>query len=194
MRLYKKNSAAFTLLEILITLALLVFLAALFFPSSKGLGRATTLSGTDTLLLTSFEQARLAAIQEHAETWVIFQHREPSASDRFCTLQETEDKTMKLLMPWTSLPPGVSFEGDSKSIPITALSEKIRTFLMTLSQGSLQGDETLGGLHYNTQGAIVSSATGTQNLHLDLVTTTKQVIHDRISFSPLTGRACRKEN
>ncbi|MBX9743079.1 MAG: prepilin-type N-terminal cleavage/methylation domain-containing protein [Chthoniobacterales bacterium] len=186
----RKSHYGFTLLEMVIVLALLTLLATLFFPSWKGLFRSTTTANTTALLLGSFEEARLSALQKHAQTWIVFQHR--SQGDRCCSLQRGKDGVLHPLGPWFSLPSNMALELAAESImTVTPPSEIIQT----LSEDASQEECKWGAFCYNAQGAITFPSAASHPLHLDLVTTSLQpAIHDQIFFSPLTGRAFRKSD
>lgn len=183
---YQQHQRAFTLLEMMIVIALLGILAIVLLPSWKGLSRATSLRGTTTLLLSSFEEARLNAIQHHTETWVLFQHT--ADYDRYCTLQRGEDEKMQLLTSWIRLPTGITFDTTSESIMTVPPSLKM---MEMLSERPLQGEGMLGLLSYNGQGGILFPDT-----HLLLALTTqsqKIILRSEIIFSPTTGRALLKK-
>lgn len=180
----------FTLLETVIALALIVCCMALLFPSWKGLFQSTTTASATTLLLTSFEEARLNALQKHAETWIVFQHC--SQGDRYCSLQRGENGIFHLLRPWLSLPSSMAWEITPESIIMAPPPSEV---LDALSENTSKAEGNWGALCYNTSGAIVFPASENHFLHLDLSTKVHQrIIHEQILFSPLTGRALRKSD
>ena len=181
------KTKAWTLLEMLMVMALLLCLAVLTFPTWHGLQKKILTHGSTDLLLSGLEEARTTAIQHHLETWVIFQHRSEGFGDRFCTVQKPEDENNSSVTHWETLPAGVVFNLEPKTLMSVSPPEEIIRALPEYVPGESM---VLGSLCYNSQGAIVQPAVGGDQLLLELTNTSKnQMASDQIVFSHLTGRA-----
>ena len=188
---YKLQSTAslhaWTLIEMLMVITLLLCLAALTFPSWHGLQKKMLAHGSADLLLSSLEEARTTALQHHLETWVIFQHRTESIGDRFCIFQKPEDEKSSPAVHWVALSSGVIFNLTPKTIMSEALPAEV---IRVLPEYVAEENVGLGAICYNGQGSIVQPAEGDDQLLLELTSTSKnKTLSEPIVFSRLTGRA-----
>ena len=106
---------AFSLLEILVTVTLIVALVLLMVPCWGMITRSRSKQAATNLVMGSMEQARHAAIAQKFDLWVVFQHRQPPALDSF-RLVSRQGSIIIPVNAWQNLPAGVSFHPGSGSL------------------------------------------------------------------------------
>jgi prepilin-type N-terminal cleavage/methylation domain-containing protein len=101
-------SQGFSFLEIVVTMSLIVVLAALVVPCWGMIARSRSKQAATSLVMDSLERARQTAITSKKDVWVIFQHTEGTACDSLRLLSK-EGNVITPLDRWQSLPDGISF-------------------------------------------------------------------------------------
>ena len=182
-------TSGLTLLEMLVTLALVVGMMSLALPGWHALEERMMRHAATGVMLRGLEAARVTAITQRANTWIILQHRDSlNGSDRFCSVQEEEGK-FQTITPWINLPNGVSFLIMPGTIMSQQAPESLYRGLQQLSpQEIFLENNVMGYLQWNAQGSITYPAAGSIPLVLALSTSSGKII-DEIGFSRLTGRA-----
>lgn len=108
-------AAAFSLLEILVTMTLIVALVSLAVPCWGVITRSRSQQAATSLVMSSLERARVAAIAQKCNLWVVFQHRQPPKQDSFRLLSK-QGLIMTPLGAWQCLPAGISFHPGAGSL------------------------------------------------------------------------------
>ena len=188
---------AFTLFELLITIALIAILTCLTLPAWHLLKEREARHGVRSLLLGSLEQARSAALQQKANTWILFCHAQKPTPDEFRILQETEQGEVKPLTTWIHLPSSVTFLPTSQTVMSEAPPPTVvQAARNTSSIENENKNEILGSLQYNSQGVIIIPAIEGNELTLNFSTQLKNTSGhqvppslDSIHISRWTGRA-----
>ncbi|MBX9578443.1 MAG: type II secretion system GspH family protein [Chthoniobacterales bacterium] len=171
--------SAWTLLEMLVVLAVIAVLSALTFPAEQAWKQKSVQRSSLSLLLRSCEEARSRAITQRLTTWLILQHP-TSGKDSFVLLQETENGDTSLITAWKELPKDVRFiflPPTSTSLPTT--------FLEKLPQNLRVRSNQLSGIAWNSEGSIVEPSKVST---LSLLTTSNKKI-GQILFLRNSGRA-----
>jgi len=213
----KKNSRprAFSLVELLVVVSIMAILAALSLPSIQNITGSTGRRGAVNVLLSTFEQARAAALESGANTYVGFADQNfPDETLRYRAFLVFRDRTeddvpaagdpdATLYVPltkWEALPRKISIKSEPLSI--------VGDYLLVLSDNSLPkltGGQSLPVLAFNTAGGLQSVhsankmrlfiyegfyANGQDNFSRQAAFQRSSAgLFERISFSRYTGRA-----
>ena len=146
------SQAAWTLLELLVVLALIATLSVLIFPAERAWQHQIVQRASLSLLLRSCEEARSTAMAQRLTTWLLLQHP-TSGKDSFALLQEKENGDTCLITSWKELPKDVHF---SLLPPTsTSLPESLRA---KLPQDLRSTTDHLSGIAWNSEGSIVAPA------------------------------------
>jgi prepilin-type N-terminal cleavage/methylation domain-containing protein len=116
--------AAFTLIEILVTVAIIATLSALLAPAVRGLLGVTGARGGVNILSTGLEQARLSALESGVPAYLAWPRAsddaESSAMIVFRDKKEGETASFFPVTRWLKLPQGVFFEAGPGTQSVTA--------------------------------------------------------------------------
>jgi prepilin-type N-terminal cleavage/methylation domain-containing protein len=101
----------FSLLELLVVLAVLAVLVALVLPAVSGLSSTAGRRGAVNILMNTFEQARVAALESGRPVHVLLYRRNFPEPDAVMVARDPEDglptSPLESLTKWTKLPRGV---------------------------------------------------------------------------------------
>jgi type II secretory pathway pseudopilin PulG len=200
----------FSLLELLGVIAVAAMMMALLLPAISGFSSTAGRRGAVNILMNTFEQARVAALESGQTVYVGFADADFPVEDMryaaFLVFREaTEDeeaagKSYVILKKWTRLPKNIAFKTFEQSI-IGASP----TVFAGLGQemGSASRDESFPALGFNSSGAVDQPsvnlrlflyegyfAEGRDNLIRNKSTQESAAgLFEQISFSRYTGRA-----
>lgn len=181
--LHFSSQGAWSLLEMLVVMALFVCFAALSLSSWQNFQKSISLHHSADLLINTLEEARATALQYRTDTWVVFQHRSAALGDRYGFFKKPEDRPGKCIPQWVKLPPGITLQLAVDESPSDEL-------IQMLPEYDAAENDDLRALCYNSQGVIVFPAHGENQLFLELMRTSKKkVVSEQIILSRLTGRA-----
>lgn len=185
-----KKTLAFSLLEVLIVMALFIVMMLLAMPAWRSLSRSIVQRGSTHMLMNSLEQARMSALEKKRTTWIIFRHRQLPLPDDFCTLQQLDDGKIVMIASWISLPKGIIFVTDAGSFFQTPPTDIMR--MLDQFSATTKSQERLTSIQFSPSGSITSSTEQDHQLLLKLgKIKPDQTItpFTTITLSPLTGRA-----
>ena len=197
------RNTAFSLIELLAVMAVVSLLMAMLLPSISGWGSTVGRRGAVTLLMNTFEQARVAAIESGQTVYVGFADGNFPVEDmRFAAFIVFRDATdtekaenpsadYVILKPWTKLPKNIAFATVANSltkntpanfsklpVPQTKNDSEFPTVAFT-SSGTIRGGGLVPplflyeGFYKNGQDNFTREANG---------------LYERLSFSRYTGR------
>lgn len=193
------NTAAFTLIEMLIVVAIIAVLSALTLPALQGLVGASGVRGGVNTVLATLDQARAAAIENGTDVYVGFppatftDPADPSA--RFAAMivfrgakPDEAAGTIKPLSRWIRLPNGVAVQ--PANMTLTKLAGSVGASIPKLAGSSVEPMV----IRYDRFGRIRTSITGATNITVgegvvsggDI--TWKSNACEFLTAQPLTGR------
>lgn len=105
----------FSLLEMLVVITVIAAMMSLLLPAVAGFSGTASRRGAVNILMNTFEQARVAAIESGRPVYVLFFRRTFPERDALMVLRETEDpaQNYEQLTKWIKLPKGVLFHSPS---------------------------------------------------------------------------------
>ena len=103
------RSPAFSLLELLVVMAVIAIMLALLLPAITGFNRTAGRRGAVNTLMNTFEQARVAALEAGRPVYVVFRRRVFPEPDAIMVFRQPEDTTVanwryEQLTKWIKLP------------------------------------------------------------------------------------------
>jgi prepilin-type N-terminal cleavage/methylation domain-containing protein len=209
----KKNPAsAFTLVEMLAVLGIIGIMLGLSLPALMSLSNQAGRKAAVDLLLNTFEQTRVQALQTGQRTHIVFADQSvPLAEMQYRAFAILQDKTdeekaanpsdtspYKFLTKWEYLPKGISFKYESQSLVGTGTS-----YTLAVPKSPLFGGGGLPALTFNSTGAIEQpnnylrvfiyegffSPSPARDNFTRRQTDMTSMLYEQISFSRFTGRA-----
>ncbi len=150
------RAGAFSLLELLAAVALMALLTSLALPAVSGFLSVAGRRGAATTIMSTFEQARVAAIEAGRPVHVIFCRRSFPEPDAVMVVREPEETSNPLepLTQWIRLPKGVLLH-DPGSVNILSQPTLAADFIKRLSSPvpSAPG-EKLNLVTFNSSGGV----------------------------------------
>lgn len=200
-----RYKAAFSLIELLSVVAIIVFMMAMLAPALSGFGTSGARKAAVTTLMNTFEQARIAALESGQTVYVGFADDNFPVEDmryaaflvfRDATDEEKAAGDYVILKPWTRLPKNISIKRVANSlVPLTGGKTDFPG-LATLLPSS-KSDSSFPALAFTSSGMIEGGgpvpplflyegffANGQDNF-----TRGANELFEKISFSRYTGRA-----
>lgn len=100
---------AFSLIELLAVMAVIAIMTSLLLPSISGLSNSAGRRGAVNSLMSTFEQARIAALESGRTVFVIFARPDFPEQDAVMVVRENESGTgpYEILSRWRKLPKGI---------------------------------------------------------------------------------------
>lgn len=156
----KYTRRGFTLIELLAVMAVVVLMSALMLPSITGLQNSAGRRGAVTTLMNTFEQARVASLEQGRTVFVVFARPDFPDQDAVMVVRETDDGTgtYEQLTKWVKLPKGILLHnpgvGDSvlsAPDPGTTVFDPNRLPLAAPASAIVNGLKVLA---FNEQGAV----------------------------------------
>lgn len=209
-----RRSGGFSLLELLLVIAIMAVMVSLMLPAISGFSSTAGRRGAVSILMNTFEQARVAALESGQTVYVGFADADFPVEDmryaafivfRTATEEEKNDpagpRNYVVLKKWTRLPKTIAFKNTAKSL--VGADELKKQFTGLASQvGSAQVDENFPCVAFNSSGAV-DEPSGNLRVFLyegyfaggqDNFTRNKNVqnaagLFEQISLSRYTGRA-----
>ena len=156
----------FSLLELLVVIAIMAVMGSLLLPAISGFSSTAGRRGAVNILMNTFEQARVAALESGQTVYVGFADADFPVEEmkysafivfRDATDEEKNDplnpRTYVVLKKWTRLPKTIAFKNTPKSLVGT--DELKKQFTGLASQvGSGQADEKFPFVAFNSSGAV----------------------------------------
>jgi prepilin-type N-terminal cleavage/methylation domain-containing protein len=184
LRAPQRENRGFSLLEVLVTMSLIVVLMTLGIPCWGMMTRSRSKQAAASLVMESLERARLAAITNKSDVWVIFQHPGGITPDSLRILS-SQGGVISPLDRWQPLPAGISFHsGDNlmkEQPPAPLLSSSL--------DGKTPDIKTrFGSIMFQRAGRVGIPLPGGNPMTLELASTATQPT-TAILLSRATGRA-----
>jgi prepilin-type N-terminal cleavage/methylation domain-containing protein len=204
--LHSRASRAFSLIELLAVIAVIAVMTSLIAPAVSGFSSTAGRRGAVNILMNTFEQARVAALESGQNVYVGFADADfPVADMRYASFMVFRDATEEevnagqgsyvILKKWTRLPKNVSFKRLANSLVPLAAGQTF-TGLASLQPSSMQ-DETMPVVTFNSSGAITGGSSPLQLFvydgyyanNQDNFTRNSSDLFEKITLSRYTGRA-----
>lgn len=153
----------FSLLELLVVIAVMAVMMSLMLPSLAGFSSTAGRRGAVNILMNTFEQARVAALESGQNVYIGFADDDFPVEDmryaafivfRDATAEEAASgKAYVVLKKWTRLPKTIAFKNTAKSL--VGADELKKQFSGLASQlGSVHSDEQFPYVAFNSSGAV----------------------------------------
>jgi len=192
----RRRTAAFTLVELLVVVAIIGVLSSLMVPAMRGLVGVGGRRGGMNTLSSTIEQARLAAIENGTTVYVgfPFSAADPAAgySSVIVFRDKRDDETNDAIVPlsrWLRMPSGVFIESDdldSKTIDSTKIPKLAGTNgVVPISQVSYLVFDRFGRLQLDDDTVEIRVGEKTEPTGQFLQNDDN---HFRLEVQPLTGR------
>lgn len=207
MNAIQRKYKGFSLVELILVIAVIVVMMSLLVPSISSFSNTSGRRGAVNILMNTFEQARVVALETGQNVYVAFADGDFPVADMrysaFMVFRDTSDEERAagsdayvVLKKWTRLPKNVAFKRINNSlIPPTGGAQTFAGLKLVMS--NLYQDDTFPVLTFNGTGTITG---GTNPLQLfiyegyfangqDNFTRNSTDLFEKITFSRFTGRS-----
>lgn len=204
---YRDRTDGFSIIELLAVIAVIIIMMSMLLPALGGFGSTSARKGAVTMLMNTFEQARVAALETGQTVYVAFADADDHPSEdaafaAFIVFREATDEERAatpsadylLLKRWTRLPKNISFRRVANSV---IPADGSGTVFTNLPLPGGKNSATFPSIAFTGSGAIEGGgsvpplflyegyfANGQDNYTRDA-----NELFERISFSRYTGRA-----
>ncbi len=151
------HASAFSLIELLVVVAMIGLLLSFMGPAIEGLAGAGGRKGGVTIVMNTLEQARVTAIQRGREVVVVFWKKNGiGEQDAMMVLQRTDGiPPWEPVSRWVKLPKGVLFHsGDEESRILDGSALDAITGLELDALPGKPDEAALGVIHFTKTGAV----------------------------------------
>jgi len=201
-----RQRKGFSLIEIMVVISIMAVMTSLLLPAVGGFSSTAGRRGAVNIVMNTFEQARVAALESGQTVYVGFADGDFPVEDMrysaFIVFRDATDeeksagKTFVVLKNWTRLPKNVAFKQIASSL--VGSGAVVRDFTgLSNELGAGKRDERFPFVAFNSSGAIDEPAS---NLHVFLYegyyaegrenpVRNANNLFEKISLSRYTGRA-----
>lgn len=164
--IHHRSRQAFSLVELLTIVAIITVMMTLLVPALSGITSTAGRRGAVTIMMNSFEQARVAALESGQTVYIgfadndsIFAAKEMNYSAFLIFREPTEEekasgKSYVILKNWTRLPKKIAFKRVEKSLVPSAGGTQFPNLSKELAASFSGWDETLPCIAFNASGAV----------------------------------------
>jgi prepilin-type N-terminal cleavage/methylation domain-containing protein len=169
---HSKSSSAFTLLELLVVVAVICVMLGLLAPAVASMTSPVGRKGAVTIVMNTLEQARVSAIETGRETVVLFWKKNgvagfpPDEPDGLIILRKNEAGAWESISRWVKLPNGVLFQSENtSSLILTTQADQsmLDAFPKTTAKPTASQS---GAVQFTTSGAVKSPSTPSSGLYI----------------------------
>jgi prepilin-type N-terminal cleavage/methylation domain-containing protein len=181
----QRKLCGFSLLEVLVTLALITLLISLIIPCWGVISRSRARQAATAVVMESLEQARYAAITKKTDVWVIFRHTEGLNPDALRVLAR-QASVSSPLTAWQPLPKGTSFYLGEDTLMKERPPEEVLT--SSLNGSPPPSKDLFGAIMFQRSARIGVPLFGGNSLVIQLASPSG-IAPGKILLSRATGRA-----
>lgn len=214
-----RKSGGFSLVELILVVAVIVLMMSLLLPAVSGFTSTSGRRGAVNILMNTFEQARVAALESGQNVYVGFANdslpddkkdmyyaafivfREATDEEKLAAGKKVDETIYIILKKWTRLPKNIAFKrADNTLVPenagVAGIGVDISALNRSLSSG-FQISRDLPGVVFNNSGSIQNGEDPLQfflyegyfNADQDNYTRDANKLFEKITFSRYTGRS-----
>jgi prepilin-type N-terminal cleavage/methylation domain-containing protein len=169
---HSKSSSAFTLLELLVVVAVICVMLGLLAPAVAGMTSPAGRNGAVIVVMNALEQARVSAIETGRETVVLFWKKNgvagfpPDEPDSLMILRINEAGSWESISRWVKLPNGVLFQSENtSSLILTTQADQSMLDAVPNTTAKPTASQS-GAVQFTASGAIKSPSTSSSGLYI----------------------------
>lgn len=159
-KLHSRRSSAFTLVELLVVVAVIFVMMSLLVPAVGSMTSSGGRKGAVTIVMNTLEQARMAAIEKSREVVVVFWKKngtagsQPDEQDAILVLRRDDLNNWEPITRWVKLPKGVLFHGEDHKSDILNDSSRLADGIDTANLPGKPDKSNLGAVQFSSSGAV----------------------------------------
>jgi len=213
----KHSAKAFSLVELVVVIGVIALMTSMLLPSIAGFSSTAGRRGAVNIVMNTFEEARVAALESGQNVYVAFADSDfPISEMRYSAFMVFRDATDEekdpngdgntsdgqpyvILKKWTRLPKNIAFKRINNSLVPTGGGQTTFSGLKTLMP-STQQDDTFPVLTFNSSGVVSGGPTPPNPIQIflyegyygngqDNFTRNAGDLFEKITLSRYTGRA-----
>ena len=169
---HSKSSSAFTLLELLVVVAVICVMLGLLAPAVASMTSPVGRKGAVTIVMNTLEQSRVSAIETGRETVVLFWKKNgvagfpPDEPDGLIILRKNEAGAWESISRWVKLPNGVLFQSENtSSLILTTQADQSMLDAVPNTTAKPTASQS-GAVQFTTSGAVKSPSTPSSGLYI----------------------------